>query len=340
MNNPLKGRKILITGGTGSFGSTMMKALLDLSPKEIIILSRDELKQFEMRNAFPHENLRFIIGDVRNEDTLKKALLGVHYVFHAAALKQVPSCEFFPMEAIRTNILGGQNVINAAFSRGVERVVMLSTDKAVYPINAMGMTKALSEKIMIAAAREGVRENSSTTLCGVRYGNVMYSRGSVIPLFVRQIKEGRKLTITHPSMTRFLLPLSDSVKLVMHALTAGGNGSIYVKKAPAADMETLATAVCEIFNYSKGYEVVGIRAGEKIHETLISREEWMRVKDEGEFYSIPPETTNLDYDKYFTEGKKTREDNEGYTSENTKRLSVEETKALLLSLPEIKNLLS
>lgn len=331
--NSIKDKKILITGGTGSFGSTMVANLLDLKPRTILVFSRDELKQFHMRNNYPAENIEFIVGDVRDYDSIYSAMRGVDYVFHAAALKQVPACEFFPLEAIRTNILGGNNVMTAAIARKVRKVVVLSTDKAVYPINTMGMSKALMEKTMIAHSRN----SENTNLCGVRYGNVMYSRGSVIPLFIQQIKNGKKLTITEPSMTRFLLPLRDSVRLVLHALAEEENGSIYIKKAPVADLLTLAQAVCELFEHDKGFEIVGIRAGEKVHETLISKEEWVRVRDEGDFYQILPETKSLEYKKYFEEGKKLRKiDREGYTSENTKRLTVNQTKKLLLSLPEIQ----
>lgn len=334
--NFVKNKTILITGGTGSFGSTMMKTLLTLSPKEIIIFSRDELKQFEMRNEFNSSLLRFVIGDVRDRDTVNHVMRGVDFVFSAAALKQVPTSEFFPMEAVKTNIIGTHNVLDAAVRNGVKKVVVLSTDKAVYPINAMGMSKALMEKIMIASAKELIIQNSNTVLCGVRYGNVMYSRGSVIPYFVNLIKQKKKLRITNLKMTRFLLPLPYSVELVLHALDSGKNGNIYVKKAPAADMETLAKSLCKIFNYKEGLEVVGVRAGEKIHETLVSREEWIRVKDEKDFYCVPPETPGLDYNKYFEGGKRSIHDEEGYTSENTKRLSIDETADLLLSLPEIK----
>lgn len=334
----IKGKTILITGGTGSFGSTMVNALLDLSPKEIIVFSRDELKQFEMRNAINSNLLKFVIGDVRDQDSVDMAMKNVDFVFNAAALKQVPAAEFFPIETVKTNILGGFNVMRKAIENNVKRIIILSTDKAVYPINAMGMSKALLEKTMIALANEQ-DTTTSTILSAVRYGNVMYSRGSVIPYFIKLIKQGRKLTITNPKMTRFLLPLKDSVKLVLFALSSGNNGSIYVKKAPAADMQTLATALCEIFKYGKATEVVGVRAGEKIHETLVSKEEWGRVKDRGDFYEIPPETTPLDYEKFFTKGIKTQMDEEGYTSENTKRLNINQTTELLLTLPEIQEAL-
>jgi len=329
----IKGKTILITGGTGSFGSTMVKSLLSLTPKEIIIFSRDELKQFEMRNSLNSKLVKFVIGDIRDFDSVNDVMKNVDFVFHAAALKQVPAAEFFPIEAVKTNILGGNNVMRAAINNGVKRVIILSTDKAVYPINAMGLTKALLEKTMVALATEN---SSSTIFSGVRYGNVMYSRGSVVPFFISQIKSGKKLSITNPRMTRFLLPLSDSVKLVFHALSKGNNGSMYVKKAPAADMLTLANALCEIFNYKKGVEVVGIRAGEKIHETLVSREEWARAIDQTDFYEIPPETKAFDYDKYFTKGQKNIQEKEGYTSDNTQRLTLTQTKKLLLSLEDVQ----
>lgn len=329
----IKGKRILITGGTGSFGSTMVKALLELSPKEIIVFSRDELKQYEMRNKIDSNLLRFAIGDVRDKESLDLVMRDVDYVFNAAAMKQVPTSEFFPIEAVKTNILGGFNVIRSAMESGVKRVVILSTDKAVYPINAMGMSKALLEKTMTAFAGE---TDSKTVFSGVRYGNVMYSRGSVIPYFVELIKQGRKLRITEPSMTRFLLPLSDSVRLVLHALSEGNNASMYVKKAPASDIKTLAEALCEIFEYDGGIEIIGVRAGEKIHETLISKEEFARVKDQGDFYEIPPETPAFDYEKFFEKGEKDGYSDKGYTSENTKRLSISETTELLMTLPEIK----
>lgn len=335
--NSIKGKTVLITGGTGSFGTTVMKFLLTLSPRGIVVFSRDELKQFEMRNQFNNSLLRFVIGDVRDKDDVDEVMGGVDVVFHAAALKQVPTCEFFPMEAVKTNIFGTYNVIRTAIKHGVSRVVILSTDKAVYPINAMGMSKALMEKIMIAESQELILlKNTKTVLCGVRYGNVMYSRGSVIPYFVSLIKQGKKLTVTEPKMTRFLLPLEDSVKLVLYALEQGENGSLYVKKAPAATIETLVRAICQIFKFGKGYETVGVRAGEKIHETLISKEEFARAEDLLDFYKIPRETEGLDYNTYFFKGRRESDSQEGYTSENTKRLNVFETKKLLLTLPEIQ----
>ncbi|OGY09464.1 MAG: UDP-glucose 4-epimerase [Candidatus Blackburnbacteria bacterium RIFCSPHIGHO2_01_FULL_44_64] len=336
--NDIKGKVILVTGGTGSFGNAVISGLLKFEPQRIIIFSRDEKKQHDMRNEYNSPLLKFIIGDVREKESLEKIMDGVDYVFHAAALKQVPSCEFFPLEAIKTNILGAHNVISTAIRYKVERLVILSTDKAVYPINAMGLTKALMEKVMIADARKVSEDNNTrTTLCGTRYGNVLYTRGSVIPLFVELIKRGEVLTVTNPDMTRFLLPLSESVDLVLHAMTNGKNGDMYVRKAPATTIETLAQAVCEVFKYKKGYRVVGIRAGEKMHEVLVSQEEMIRAQDDGDYFRIPPESQGLDYQKYYEVGKKGDvEKVEPFTSENTKRLDLGQTVKLLLSLPEIK----
>lgn len=331
-----RNKVILITGGTGSFGTTMLVHLLKLSPKKIIIFSRDELKQYDLRQMYNSSRIEFVIGDVRDKESVASVVKGVDYIFHAAALKQVPSCEFFPMEAVKTNIQGTNNLLSAAIEHGVKRVVLLSTDKAVYPINVMGMTKALMEKLMGAYAKRVGGEKGKTVICTVRYGNVLYSRGSVIPMFVKQIKANKKLSVTDASMTRFLLPLSDAVALVLHALSHGKNGSIYVKKAPAADLATLAEAVAGIFEYKKGIEIIGARAGEKFHETLIAREELSRVVDDGEFYHIPLETAGLDYEKYYSKGKRVRFGNDGYTSENTKRLSLKQTVQLLKGLPEFR----
>lgn len=328
----------MITGGTGSFGNTVIRSLLSQKPSRIIIFSRDEKKQFDMRNAFDDPTLRFVIGDVRDRDSVASAMHGVDYVFHAAALKQVPTCEFFPIEAVKTNILGAYNVLEAGISQRVKRVVILSTDKAVYPINAMGMSKALMEKTMVAAARRLHEEgNTATTLSGVRYGNVLYSRGSVLPYFVSLMGEHKVLTVTNPAMTRFLLPLSDAVDLVLFALVNGENGHIYVRKAPACTVETLAIAVCRIFRYEKGYKEVGVRAGEKLHETLVTAEEMARAKGLERYYDIPPESQGLEYNKYFysADGKDTSIGG-SYTSENTTRLNVEETVNLLTTLPEIQ----
>ncbi|MBI4993488.1 polysaccharide biosynthesis protein [Candidatus Wolfebacteria bacterium] len=330
----IENKTILVTGGTGSFGNAVTEKLLQYNPKKIIIFSRDEKKQFDMGNKFNSDKLKFLIGDVRDRDSVFHAMYGVDYVFHAAALKQVPNCEFFPTEAIKTNSLGAHNVIDAAIMNNVERVVVLSTDKAVHPINAMGMSKALMERIMIASSREG---RGKTVLCGTRYGNVMYTRGSVIPFFIELMNSGKPLKITDKSMTRFLMPLSASVDLVLYALTNGENGDIYVKKSPASTVGDLARALIEIFNYDKGVEEIGIRPGEKMHESLISNEEVIRVDDKGDYFLIKPEP-DMDYRKYYFEWIKDGHVllENGYTSANTKQLNVEETKELLLSLDEIK----
>lgn len=337
MNNQyrkqLAGKTILITGGTGSFGNTVVNKLVSLNPKRIIIFSRDEKKQEDMRNLYNSPLLRFVIGDVRDKEAVDRVVEGVDYIFHAAALKQVPACEFFPIEAVKTNVLGASNVINAAVKHKVKRLVILSTDKAVYPINAMGMSKALMEKTMIAASRD-----TKTILCGTRYGNVLYSRGSVLPYFISLIKEGKPLRITHPDMTRFLLPLYDAVELVLYAFVNGKPGYMYVRKSPACTIQVLAKALCEIFNHAPGYIEVGVRAGEKAHETLISSEEILRAQDQGDYFAIPPESQGLDYNKYLLAPK--HKDHStilgSYTSENTTRLDVGETKELLLTLPEIQ----
>lgn len=334
----IENKVILITGGTGSFGNTVARELLLLNPKKIIIFSRDEKKQDDMRNAYNNGILKFVIGDVRDKESVDKAVKGVDYVFHAAALKQVPTCEFFPIEAVKTNIIGAHNLISASVNNKVKRVVILSTDKAVYPINAMGMTKALMEKTMIAESRNFIENHNdiSSIFCGVRYGNVLYSRGSVLPYFVSCMKQNKKIPITHSDMTRFLLPLKEAVGLVFHALANGENGHMYVRKSPACTVDTLAKAICKIFDYKKGQEEVGIRAGEKMHETLVSREERFRAIESDDFYDIPPESQGLDYNKYLLRGDKTNIDVDPYTSANTKQLSVDQTVELLLTLPEIK----
>ena len=327
----IENKTILVTGGTGSFGNAVVDNLLPLNPKKIIIFSRDEKKQFDMSNKYNNEKLKFITGDVRDRDEISHAMYGVDFVFHAAALKQVPNCEFFPWEAIKTNTLGAHNVIDAAIKNSVKRAVFLSTDKAVYPINAMGMTKALMERIMIAISRE---KRGETVLCGTRYGNVMYTRGSVIPFFIDLMKLNEPLRITDKKMTRFIMPLSQSVDLVLYALSNGQAGDIYVRKAPAAAMGDLAQAMAELFNYDKGIKEVGIRPGEKMHETLISSEEIIRTVDCGNYYKIMPEAPNMDYREYYLGDKHSKNKllSEGYTSANTKRLSVAEIKELLLSL--------
>ncbi len=334
----IKNKTILVTGGTGSFGSIVAEKFLKLKPKRVIILSRDEKKQFDMRNKYDSPLLKFIIGDVRDRETIENAMYGVDYVFHAAALKQVPTCEFFPMEAIKTNVLGTHNVIQAAIKNKVQKVIVLSTDKAVYPINALGLSKAMMEKVMIAESKNFIEKGrNETTLCGVRYGNVLYTRGSVLPFFVRLIRQKKEIIVTHPDMTRFLLPLSVSVELVLYALEEGQNGFIYVRKAPACTIKTLAEAVCKIFNYTKKFIEVGIRAGEKMHETLVTREEILRAQEVSSYYKIPSESQGLDYNKYFYQGERVNVKNiEPFTSENTTRLNVSETIKLLLKLPEIQ----
>ena len=325
----------MITGGTGSFGQTVLNRFLDTDVKEIRIFSRDEKKQEDMRLALNHPKLRFYIGDVRDEASLRQAMKGVNYVFHAAALKQVPSCEFYPMEALRTNVIGTENVLNAATEEGVERVVVLSTDKAVYPINAMGISKAMAEKVMVAKSR--LQQQGETVFCATRYGNVMASRGSVIPLFVGQIKGGHSLTITDSNMTRFLMSLEDSVDLVLYAFTNGQQGDIFVQKAPASTVGDLATALKELFGKSaQETQVIGTRHGEKLYESLISREEMAHAIDMGRYYRIPADNRDLNYSKYFSEGEIDISSLDDYTSHNTRRLSVDEIKSLLLTLDYIK----
>ena len=337
-NTQLDDKIILITGGTGSFGNDTVETILSTHyPKEIRIFSRDEKKQFDMRNRLKSPLLKFIIGDVRDRYSVSIAMKDVDFVFHAAALKQVPTCEFFPMEAIKTNILGTNNVLDAAEQNNVKKVVVLSTDKAVYPINAMGMTKALLEKIMLAKARN-MNGDNGTIFCGVRYGNVLCSRGSVIPLFIEQMQNNQRLTITDPSMTRFLLPLPLAVGLVLHAIENSENGDILIRKSPACTMGTIAQAMIDIFSYDQGVNVIGVREGEKTHETLVTREELIKAQDMGDFFRIE-NLRKLDYSKFFDEGKISSLAKEGYTSENTKRLSVDETKELLLSLKEIQRAL-
>lgn len=328
-------KTILVTGGTGSFGNAVVSELLQYNPKKIIIFSRDEKKQFDMGNKFSDDRLRFLLGDVRERDSVNHAMKGVDYLFHAAALKQVPNCEFFPIEAIRTNALGAYNVLDSAIENEAERAVILSTDKAVHPINVMGMTKALMERIMIALSRE---KRSRTVLCGTRYGNVMYTRASVIPYFVDLMKAGKPLTVTNPNMTRFMMPLVHSVDLVLYALTQGESGDMYVRKSPATSIGDLARALVEIFNYNKGIKEIGLRPGEKMHEELISREEVVRTEDKGDYFRIKPEVPGMDLRLYYFKGEKNGHvlPEEGYNSNNTKRLSKDELKELLLSLDEIQ----
>jgi UDP-N-acetylglucosamine 4,6-dehydratase/5-epimerase len=330
VTNSIDGRVVLITGGTGSFGSTVVQRLLkDYSPKRIIIFSRDEKKQHDMRLELGNPLVDFQIGDTRDADRVRRVMRGVDLVFHAAALKQVPSCEFFPIEAVRTNVLGTNNVVEAAIAEGIEKFVALSTDKAVYPINAMGMTKAIMEKTVIANSR---LSGSRPVLACVRYGNVMYSRGSVIPLFVDQIKAGKPLTVTEPAMTRFLLPLPVAIDLVIHALEHGRPGDTFIRKSPASTVGDLAQATKELFEYDGDIEEIGIRHGEKMYETLVTQEELFRAEDMGDFYRVPADTRDLNYAKYFVEGQQAKVHEEGYNSNNTTRLDVEGTKALLLQL--------
>lgn len=325
---------IAITGGTGSFGTHVVKLFLKMDVQEIRIFSRDEKKQEEMRIAMNDRRLKFYIGDVRDYDSVAQALRGVDYVYHAAALKQVPSCEFYPLEAVRTNVLGAENVMSAAVANKVKRVVVLSTDKAVYPVNAMGQTKALMEKAMVAKARTlGAEE---TMLCATRYGNVMASRGSVIPLFVSQIKEGKPITVTDPSMTRFLMSLDNSVDLVLHAFEHGTHGDIFVQKAPACTIGDMVAALKDIFNADNEVQVIGTRHGEKLYESLISREEMLRAIENGSYYRIPADNRDLNYAKYFTAGEEQISSLDDYTSHNTTRLTIPEVKELLLGLDFIQ----
>lgn len=326
---------LLITGGTGSFGNAILKGFLDSNFNEIRIFSRDEKKQDDMRKRFSNARLKFYIGDVRDQRSVAQAMRGVDYVFHAAALKQVPSCEFHPMQAVHTNVLGTENVLTAAVEAGVKRVVCLSTDKAVYPINAMGISKAMMEKVMVAASRN--LEGSGTVICGTRYGNVMASRGSVIPLFIDQVRAGQPITITDPTMTRFMMTLSDAVNLVLYAFTHGNNGDIFVQKAPAATVETLAKALLEVMGKpDHPVHVIGTRHGEKLYEALLSREEMACAQDMGEYYRVPADARDLNYAKFVEQGEQRLTQTahgEDYNSHNTHRLDVEGMKRLLFKLP-------
>lgn len=328
------GKTLLITGGTGSFGNAVLRRFLHTEIKEIRVFSRDEKKQEDMRIELKNDKVKFYIGDVRNYDSLDMAMKGVDFVFHAAALKQVPSCEFYPMEAVQTNVLGAANVLNAAVANQVEKVIVLSTDKAVYPINAMGMSKALMEKLMIAKSR--LTDQRKTKLCGTRYGNVMGSRGSVIPLFVKQIKEGTPLTVTDPNMTRFLMSLDDAVDLVVYAFNNARQGDIFVQKAPASTIGDLALAVRELFDTDNVIKVIGTRHGEKLYETLLTREEMAKAEDLGGYYRIVPDGRDLNYGKYFTEGEEKVSHLEDYSSHNTQRLTIPEIKEKLMKLEFIR----
>ena len=328
------GKCLLITGGTGSFGNAVLRRFLNTGIREIRIFSRDEKKQDDMRQFYGNPKIKYFIGDVRDRRSIDNAMKGVDYVFHAAALKQVPSCEFFPAEAVRTNVLGCENVLDSAEFHRVKRVIVLSTDKAVYPINAMGMTKALSEKVMVAKSRN--LNGSGTVFCGTRYGNVMASRGSVIPLFVKQMKQNQPITVTDPSMTRFMMSLESAVDLVLFAFENGENGDIFVKKSPATTIESLALAIKELYKSTSEVRIIGSRHGEKLFETLVNREEMAKAEDLGDFYKIAADTRDLNYSKFFTEGTEEVSKVEEYNSHNTYRLNLEETKELLLTLSFIR----
>ena len=325
---------LLITGGTGSFGNSVLNRFLQTNIKEIRVFSRDEKKQDEMRHEFNNDKIKFYIGDVRDYNSINKAMNKVDYVFHAAALKQVPSCEFYPMQAVKTNVLGTENVLNAAISNSVKKVIVLSTDKAVYPINVMGMSKALSEKVMVARSR--AVDNGDTLMCATRYGNVMASRGSVIPLFVEQAMSGKPITVTDPNMTRFLMSLEESVDLVLFAFANMKPGDIFVQKAPASTVIDLANAIKELFHSESEIKIIGTRHGEKLYETLLSREELIKAEDLGGHYRVPADNRGLNYDKFFIDGDVETSAVEDYTSHNTHRLSVNEIKAMLLKLEYIQ----
>jgi UDP-N-acetylglucosamine 4,6-dehydratase len=331
------GKTLLITGGTGSFGNAVMKRFLSTSIKEIRIFSRDEKKQEDMRRFYKNSKIKFYIGDVRQESSLADAMGGVDYVFHAAALKQVPSCEFFPIEAVKTNILGTENVLNAAVHAGVKKVICLSTDKAVYPINAMGISKAMMEKVFIAKSR--TVDPSKTLICGTRYGNVMASRGSVIPLFIEQIKNNLPITVTDPNMTRFLMSLEEAVELVLHSFVHGKQGDIMVQKSPASTVEDLAKALMEMFGNKNKIKVIGTRHGEKLYETLLTKEEFAVSEDMGNYYRIPADNRDLNYDVYVSSGSPKLSALTEYNSHNTNRLKVNEIITKLLQLEEVKEAL-
>lgn len=328
-------KTLLITGGTGSFGNAVLKRFLDTDIKEIRIFSRDEKKQDDMRHQIQNQKVKFYIGDVRDKRSVDTAMRGVDYVFHAAALKQVPSCEFFPMQAVRTNVIGTENVLDSAVEYGVKNVVVLSTDKAAYPINAMGISKAMMEKVAIAKARS-LENDATTTICCTRYGNVMASRGSVIPLWVDQIKAGKPITITDPGMTRYMMTLDDAVDLVLYAFEHGNQGDLFVQKAPAATLTVLAESLKELYHADTEVKVIGTRHGEKLYETLVTREEMFRSEDMGDYFRIPADARDLNYDKFFVEGQEDISKVEDYHSHNTFRLDKEGMKQLLLKLPEIR----
>lgn len=328
-------KTLLITGGTGSFGNAVLNRFLSTDIKEIRIFSRDEKKQDDMRHLYQNPKIKFYIGDVRDRRSVDGAMKGVDFIFHAAALKQVPSCEFFPTQAVRTNVLGTENVLDSAIEHGVKNVVVLSTDKACYPINAMGISKAMMEKVAIAKGRQ-LGNRNGTTICCTRYGNVMASRGSVIPLWMDQMEKGEVITVTDPNMTRFMMTLNDAVDLVIYAFQHGRNGDLFVQKAPAATLEILAKALKELLQKNTIVKVIGTRHGEKLYETLVTREEMARSEDMGYYYRIPCDTRDLNYDKYFVEGQEKVSVIEDYHSHNTRRLNMEEMKSLLLQLSEIR----
>lgn len=329
------GKTLLITGGTGSFGNAVLRRFLSTDVKEIRVFSRDEKKQDDMRHALQNPKVKFYIGDIRDRQSVDGAMEGVDYVFSAAALKQVPSCEFFPLQAVQTNVLGTNNVIESAIAHGVGRVVVLSTDKAAYPINAMGISKAMMEKVAIARGRS-LGTEAKTTICCTRYGNVMASRGSVIPLWIEQIKAGGVITVTDPNMTRFMMTLEDAVDLVIFAWAHGQNGDLFVQKAPAATLVTLAEALKSLYHANNEVKVIGTRHGEKLYETLVTREEMARAEDMGDYFRIPCDTRDLNYDKFFIKGSQRIAALEDYHSHNTKRLTVDEMKALLLKLAAVR----
>jgi len=334
----LTDKVVLVTGGTGSFGQVVVKRLLGIGCTEVRVFSRDEKKQEDMRLALKDERLKFYIGDVRDYESAHDACSRVDFIFHAAALKQVPSCEFYPMEAVRTNVLGAENVMRAAIANGVRRCVVLSTDKAVYPINAMGISKALMEKVMVAKSR--LCDPQHTVLCATRYGNVMGSRGSVIPLFVQQLRDGKPLTVTDPAMTRFLMSLEESVELVLYAMEHAQPGDIFVQKAPASTLGDLALALRELLRVSNEIRIIGTRHGEKLYESLVSREEMARAADLGRFFRIPADSRDLNYDKYFIEGQTSVSQIEDYTSHNTERLGLEQLKRVLSTLDVVREALN
>ncbi|MDF2557713.1 MAG: UDP-glucose 4-epimerase [Bacillales bacterium] len=330
-----KGKTLLITGGTGSFGNAVLNRFLGTDIKEIRIFSRDELKQDNLRHKYNNDKIKYFIGDVRDLNSIKNAMYGVDFVFHAAALKQVPSCEFFPIEAVKTNVIGTENVLTAAIEAGVEKVICLSTDKAAYPVNAMGTSKAMMEKVFVAKSRTVSKEK--TLICGTRYGNVMASRGSVIPLFIEQIKTGKPLTITDLEMTRFIMSLEEAVELVLFAFENAETGDIMVQKAPACTIAVLAQAIKELFHADNDIKVIGIRHGEKMYETLLTNEECANAIDMGDFYRVPADKRELNYDKFFTEGNRERNELTEFNSNNTELLNVEEVKEKLLSLQYVRD---